>query len=103
LGHPTNAVTQAVGGSKMHVKVQETVYHPGFFFLSRRAGGELGDRASAVRKRRPNRPIADRDSLTGEVMKPGQMPVLADGLFMHHEKAAAALKPTSRADISCKR
>src|SRR6266446_3554203 len=30
-GKPSNAVTQAVGGSKLHVKVQETIYHPGFY------------------------------------------------------------------------
>src|SRR5215471_16778105 len=30
-GKPSYAVTQAVGGSKLHVKVQETIYHPGFY------------------------------------------------------------------------
>ena len=30
-GKPTFAVTQATGGSKLHIKVQETIYHPGFY------------------------------------------------------------------------
>ena len=30
-GKPSFAVTQATGGGKIHVKVQETVYHPGFY------------------------------------------------------------------------
>ena len=28
-GKPSYAVTQAVGGSKLHIKVMETIYHPG--------------------------------------------------------------------------
>src|SRR4051812_42481240 len=30
-GKPSYAVTKAVGGSMLHVKVQETVYHPGHY------------------------------------------------------------------------
>ena len=30
-GKPSYAVTQATGGSRLHVKVQETIYHPGFY------------------------------------------------------------------------
>src|ERR687883_523102 len=30
-GKPSWAVTQATGGGKLHVKVQETIYHPGFY------------------------------------------------------------------------
>jgi len=41
-------VTQATGGGKLHVKVQETIYHPGFY--RRRARGELADRAAAGSK-----------------------------------------------------
>src|SRR6266436_2759163 len=31
IGMPTGAITKAVGGSKLHIKVQETIYHPGHF------------------------------------------------------------------------
>ena len=30
-GKPSYAVNKAVGGSKLHIKVQETVYHPGHY------------------------------------------------------------------------
>src|SRR2546428_11531372 len=30
-GKPSYMVSQAVGGSKLHVKVQETIYHPGHY------------------------------------------------------------------------
>src|ERR1700738_5573116 len=30
-GKPSYIVSQAVGGSKLHVKVQETIYHPGHY------------------------------------------------------------------------
>src|SRR5437867_12833338 len=30
-GKPSYAVTQAIGGSKLHMKVQETIYHPGHY------------------------------------------------------------------------
>ena len=30
-GKPSNAVTKAAGGQKLHLKVQETIYHPGHY------------------------------------------------------------------------
>ena len=30
-GKPSYSVTQAVGGSMLHLKVTETIYHPGFY------------------------------------------------------------------------
>ena len=30
-GKPSYAVSQAIGGSKLHLKVQETIYHPGHY------------------------------------------------------------------------
>ncbi|MDB5454346.1 MAG: hypothetical protein JWO33_2924, partial [Caulobacteraceae bacterium] len=30
-GKPTGAVTEVAGGELLHVKVKETIYHPGFF------------------------------------------------------------------------
>src|ERR1041385_4201534 len=33
-GKPSWAVTQAMGGSKLHVKVQETIYHPGHYRIA---------------------------------------------------------------------
>ncbi len=36
-GTPSGAVNKVQGGEKLHIKLQETVYHPGFY----RSGGEL--------------------------------------------------------------
>src|SRR3954465_4218370 len=33
-GKPSYAVTQAVGGTTLHVKVQETIYHPGHYRIA---------------------------------------------------------------------
>src|SRR5260221_11459668 len=33
-GKPSYAVTQAVGGAKMHLKVVETIYHPGHYRIA---------------------------------------------------------------------
>ena len=30
-GKPTNVIGKAVGGQKLHLKLQETVYHPGHY------------------------------------------------------------------------
>src|SRR6266550_464836 len=30
-GKPSNIIGKAVGGSKLHIKVQETIYHPGHY------------------------------------------------------------------------
>src|SRR5690242_1301747 len=30
-GKPTGAVTEVKGGAALHIKVQETIYHPGHF------------------------------------------------------------------------
>jgi hypothetical protein len=101
-GTPTYAVTPAVGGSMMHVKVQETVYHPGFYrvALAVNSPTELPADPKATTEQTDRGPR----SLTGEVMSPVQMPVLADGLFMHHEKAAAAFETdVTLPNINCKR
>ena len=101
-GTPTYAVTQAVGGSAMHVKVQETVYHPGFYrvALAVNSPTELPADPKATTEQTDRGPR----SLTGEVMSPVQMPVLADGLFMHHEKSAAAFETDlTLPNINCKR
>ena len=33
-GKPSYAVTQAVGGAKLHLKVMETIYHPGHYRIA---------------------------------------------------------------------
>ena len=80
-GTPTGIVGAATGGSKLHIKLQETIYHPGFYRV-----------ALAVKSREelPPDPVAvTRDtekgpwSISGAIQSAPQRPVLADGLFLH--------------------
>src|SRR5262249_57076994 len=84
-GKPSYAVTQAVGGSKLHIKVLETIYHPGHcrIALAVNSPNELPIDPKATTEN------ADRGprSLSAEIMNPVQPPVLADGLFPHQAKA----------------
>jgi hypothetical protein len=86
-GVETGKVTAAIGGDKLHIKIKETIYHPGFY----RVALSVLDR-----KELPADPVATtRDtprgpwSVSGKIESNPQMPVLADGLFLHHEKPAA--------------
>lgn len=81
-GTPTGVVGKAVGGSKLHLKVLETIYHPGHYRV-----------ALAVNSREelPADPMTtDRYTAKGlystwaVIQSPPQIPVLADGLFPHY-------------------
>lgn len=101
-GKPSYAVTQAVGGSTLHVKVQETIYHPGFYrvALAVNSPAELPADPKATTTQTERGP----QSVSGEVMSPVQMPVLADGLFVHHERATGPFETdVTLPNISCKR
>ena len=101
-GKPSYAVTQAVGGSTLHVKVQETIYHPGFYrvALAVNSPTELPADPKATTEQTERGP----QSISGEVMSPVQMPVLADGLFMHHERAQMPFETdVTLPNISCRR
>ena len=39
---PTGTVDKAVGGSKLHIKVQETVYHPGHYRVALAVNSRAG-------------------------------------------------------------
>jgi len=79
----TNAITSVRGGDSIHIKVQETIYHPGFFrvALSVLDRKELpADPEETVRKNARGADI----SVSGKIESAPQPPVLADGLFLHH-------------------
>ncbi|MEO8096106.1 MAG: SCE4755 family polysaccharide monooxygenase-like protein [Acidobacteriota bacterium] len=91
-GTPTNIVNKAVGGSMLHIKVQETVYHPGFYRISL---------AVNSRTELPADPeVTLRDSAKGpqsvaaKIMYPPTPPVLADGLWQHQSKMADPVMET---------
>jgi hypothetical protein len=102
-GKPSYAVTQAAGGSKLHVKVQETIYHPGHYriALAVNSPAEFPVDPKATTETGPN---GQPRSVSGEVMSPVQVPVLADGLFPHSAKLDAPLETdVTLPNISCKR
>jgi hypothetical protein len=101
-GKPTFAVTQATGGGKVHIKVQETVYHPGHYRVA------LAVNSPAELPPDPKATTMDTErgprSVSAEVMSPVQMPVLADGLFVHQEKPSAPFETdVTLPNISCRK
>jgi hypothetical protein len=80
----TNAVTKATGGSKLHLKVQETIFHSGHYRVSlAKSRNELPPDPMTFEK------YTDRGvySVWAAIQSPPQMPVIADGLFQHYPKA----------------
>ncbi len=80
-GKPTTTVTRVQGGDKLHIKIQETVYHPGFY----RIALAINSRAELPPDPQPkieNLPAGPR-SVSGMIQYPPLPPVIADGLFQH--------------------
>jgi hypothetical protein len=101
-GKPSYSVTQATGGSRLHVKVQETIYHPGHYrvALAVNSPAELpvDPKATTMESDRGPR------SVSGEIQNPVQVPVLADGLFVHAAKVDAPFETdVTLPNISCRR
>jgi hypothetical protein len=101
-GKPSYIVNQAVGGSKLHVKVLETIYHPGHYRVA------LAVNSPAELPLDPKATTMDTDrgprSVSGEIQNPVQMPVLADGLFVHTAKVETPFETdVTLPNISCKR
>lgn len=80
-GKPTGKVTTVQGGDKIRIRVQETIYHPGFYrvALAVNSRDELPKDPDAKVEQRPNGPW----SVAGAIQYPPLPPVLADGLFQH--------------------
>src|SRR5437667_2633508 len=86
-GKPSNIVGKAVGGSALHLKVQETVYHPGHYrvALAVNSPTELPLDPVATTRDSEKGPV----SVSAVIQNPPQMPVLADGLWVHSTRPAA--------------
>ena len=78
----TGAITEVTGGSDLHLKIQETIYHSGHYrvALSVNSRNELPADPFAFEK------YTDRGlySVWGTIQSPPQIPVIADGLFIHY-------------------
>lgn len=86
MGTPTNAVTKVTGGQKLHIKVQETVYHPGHYRIALAVNSreELPADPEAVTRESAKGP----QSVSAHIMNPVKPPVLADGLWVHNTRPA---------------
>jgi hypothetical protein len=80
----SGVVTKVTGGSKLHIKIQETVFHSGHYRV-----------ALAVNSRNelPPDPMTFERytekgiySVWAAIQSPPQIPVIADGLFQHYPK-----------------
>ena len=84
-GMPSNIVSKLKGGQTLHIKLQETIYHPGHYRIAL---------AVTSRAELPPDPLTtSRDSDKGPmsvaaaIQNPPKIPVLADGLFVHTARA----------------
>jgi hypothetical protein len=102
FGKPTYAVTDAKGGTKLHVKVQETVYHPGHYRVALAVNSPtelpLDPRAQTMTNDK-----GAQVSVSAEIMNPVAPPVLADGLFPHSAKTDMPFETdVTLPNINCK-
>jgi hypothetical protein len=90
-GKPSYIVNKAVGGSKLHLRIQEAVYHPGHY--------RVALAVNSPTELPPDPQAATRDSERGPwsvsapIQDPPQIPVLADGLFVHSTRPTGQLPP----------
>ncbi len=94
----TGVVTEVTGGSKLHLKIQETIFHSGHYrvALSVNSRRELPADPTAVEK------YTERGlySVWGVIQSPPQAPVIADGLFPHYPEGdqRASFRPETPMD-----
>ena len=79
-GTPTNAVTKVIGGSMLHVKVQEAVFHPGHYRVSLANSPDSLAADPEVQTKDSERGAW---SVSATIQSPVKMPILADGLWPH--------------------
>ena len=92
---PSGVVSKAVGGSRLHLKVVETIYHPGHYrvALAVNSRNELPPDPQTFER------YTDKGlwSVWGVIQSPPQIPVIADGLFPHYARPSSP--QTYEADI----
>jgi hypothetical protein len=84
-GKPTGAVTNVQGGEKLHIKLRETVFHPGFYrvALAVNSRDELPPDPEVKTESAAN---GSPKSVSAAIHYPPAPPILADGLFPHTAK-----------------
>ena len=97
-GTPSNMVGKIKGGTKLHLKVQETVFHPGHYriALAVNSRAELPKDPEVMTMPGARGP----QSVSAAIMNPVKPPVLVDGIFAHTERpAAGATLPPWETDL----
>jgi len=104
-GKPSYFISKAVGGQKLHIKVQETVYHPGHY--------RVALAVNSPTELPPDPQVTTRDSERGPwsvsavIQNSPQIPVLADGLFVHSTRPTGPMEPfetdVQLPNINCKK
>jgi hypothetical protein len=89
-GMPSNIVTKVQGGTKLHLKVQETVFHPGHYrvALAVNSRAELPKDPEVTTRESARGP----QSVSAVIQNPVRPPVLADGLWPHTTRPTAAFE-----------
>ena len=90
-GMPSNAIGRIVGGTKLHLKVQETVFHPGHYrvALAVNSRTELPKDPDVTTRESARGP----QSVSAVIQNPVRPPLLADGLFPHTTRPSGPLPP----------
>lgn len=104
-GKPSNIINKAVGGQKLHIKIQETVYHPGHYRVA------LAVNSPTELPLDPQTTTRDSEkgpwSVSAVIQNPPQIPVLADGLFVHSTRPTGPMEPwetdVQLPNINCKK
>ncbi len=80
-GEETYVINEAVGGSMLHLALEETIYHPGHYRVA------LAVNSPTELPPDPETTTRDSDrgpwSVSAVIQDPVEIPVLADGLFVH--------------------
>ena len=104
-GKPSYVLNKAVGGQKLHLKLQETVYHPGHYrvALAVNSATELPLDPQATTRDTEKGPW----SVSAPIQDPPQIPVLSDGLFVHATRPTGPMDPfeadVQLPNINCKK
>ena len=100
-GTPSYIVTKATGGQKLHVKWQETIYHPGFYRIALAVNSMNELPPDPVAQTRKNEERGGIDwSVSGAIAETPVAPVLADGLNLHRERPAqGTMLPAFETDV----
>jgi len=86
-GTPTGVVGKAIGGSTLHLKVNETVYHPGHYRVALAVNSRTELPADPPAETRET--ARGAWSIRAAIQDRAQPPILADGLWKHHTRPAS--------------